>query len=51
MNAGKTQLLVSSNTGPTLGLTVRVGNVDIKCSETLELLGVESCRRPPMQTT
>jgi hypothetical protein len=40
MNAGKTQLLVSSNAGPTSGLTVRVGNNDIKCSETLELLGV-----------
>jgi hypothetical protein len=40
MNAGKTQLLVSSNAGPTSGLTVRVGNDDIKCSETLELLGV-----------
>jgi ribonuclease P/MRP protein subunit RPP40 len=40
MNAGKTQLLVSSNADPTSGLTVRVGNDDINCSETLELLCV-----------
>jgi hypothetical protein len=45
MNASKTQLLVSSKAGPAGGLTVRVGENEIACSATLELLGVAFDRK------
>jgi hypothetical protein len=45
MNASKTQLLVSSKAGPAGGLSVRVGENEIACSATLELLGVAFDRK------
>jgi hypothetical protein len=45
MNAAKTQLLVSANAGPAGGLSVCVGENNIVCSNTLELLGVRYERK------
>jgi hypothetical protein len=45
MNAAKTQLLVSANAGPAGGLSVCVGENNIVCSNTLELLGIRYDRK------